>query len=564
MKNSLIILLIICLWSCSDLDLNPLSEGSSENWYSNDTEITMALNDLYRDDFWILLEQYENPDFFSDDMFSRFNLTPITSGQINGETGFVGLIWRNTYKAIARANTVINSLEEGRAGVVEERLVKYLAEARFLRACMYSRLIQYFGDVPYYEGVLDIDEAFTLSRTPKTEILSNIYADFDFASENLPVSYGASETQRASKGAAYAMKARIAMFYEDWEVSAAAAKACMDLGNYELYPNYGELFLTRTKHTKEEVFAIPRSEDLGVFIPYGHRYVVRNAGGTSEFTPTYDLFFSYLCTDGFPVDESPLFDPRDPFKNRDPRCNMSIVPHGTAHLGFIYQPHPDSLQTLNLNTGKFQINNDNRVNTQFASYVGLVTKKGIDEDLLDRRYDPTFMIVRYADVLLMYAESKIELNQIDESVIEAMNSVRARAYKVGVSETDNYPAIQFSSQAQLRKELRMERRMELAFEGLRYTDLVRWRLAEKVLTKRNYGMLDPDELKEKIVNAGLWFFPGIPEIDEDGAPDLDPFFNDGLVKVLANRSFDKSKNYLWPIPSSEILINENLVQNPNY
>lgn len=564
MKNILVILITIMLMGCAELDLNPLSEGSSENWYSSDTEIQMSLNDLYRDDFWILFVHRNDPDFWSDDMFSRFNTSIISTGEINGESGIVQDLWTNSYKPIARANTIILSLESGTADVAEELKIRYLAEARFMRACMYARLVHYFGDVPYYDGILDIELAFTFSRTPKAEIYPKIYDDFDFAIDNLPEAYGASEIQRATKGAALAMKARTALYNGDWSIAANAAKACMDLGLYELYPDYQELFLSSTKHTSEEVFGIPRSIDLGVFNDFGHRYMVRNAGGTSEFAPTFDLFFSYLCTDGLPVDESPLFDPQNPFDNRDPRLSMSIVPHGEAHLGFIYQPHPDSLQTLNVNTGLYQTNNDNRVNTQFASYAGLVIRKGVDEDYLDRRFDPTFIVVRYADVLLMYAEAKIELNDIDASVLEAINTVRARAYEVDVNDTGNYPAITTTDQTQLRKELRMERRMELAFEDLRHSDIIRWRLAEKVLVRNNYGILDPAELKTKIVDAGLWFFPGIPQVDEDGLPDLDPFYDAGLLKLLAIRGFDKDKNYLWPIPTKEILINENLNQNPNY
>ncbi len=110
----------------------------------------------------------------------------------------------------------------------------------------------------------------------------------------------------------------------------------------------------------------------------------------------------------------------------------------------------------------------------------------------------------------------------------------------------------------------MERRMEFAFEGVRYSDIIRWRIAEKALNQDIYGLLDVAELREKIIEPGLWFFPMTPEIDENGIPDLSPMFEAGLVKRLAIRRFEAPKQYLWPIPTKEILINPNLEQNPGY
>ena len=98
------------------------------------------------------------------------------------------------------------------------------------------------------------------------------------------------------------------------------------------------------------------------------------------------------------------------------------------------------------------------------------------------------IIIRLADVMLMYAEAKIELNQIDQSVLDAINKVRARAYKVDYTETTSYPAITVTDQTALRKIIRRERRVELAFEGLRYYDLIRWRIAKKALNMPNCGI----------------------------------------------------------------------------
>lgn len=550
----------LVLISCSDLDLNPLSEGSSVTWYSNEAEIEMALNGLYRNDFWAV-----DADEWTDDWCFRGNTNEITGGTISGDFSTGISWWSVTYKAITRANTILENLEKTKGRISESRLNTYAADARFNRACQYSRLISHWGDVVFYTNSLDLDKSFTIARTSKSVILDSIYNDFDYAASKLPLSYGSSENKRATKGAALAMKARIALYMGDYATARDAAKACMDLDVYNLHTSYGSLFLSSTKNAEESIFVIPRSVELGVYFDDCKNYVTRNAGGWAAKDPSWDLFCSYLCTDGLQIDESPLFDPRKPFANRDPRCTNTIVEFQTPHLGFMYQPHPDSVNSFNFNTGKYVKNNDNRVNAQFASFNGLVWKKGIDKDWADdSKADPDKIIIRYADILLIYSEAKIELNEIDESVLNAINQVRSRAYGVGVTETSSYPAVTTTNQEQLRKILRIERRMEFALEGLRYMDIIRWKLAEKVLNLPQYGMLDPADLKTKVVNQGLWFFPSTPPVDDDGVTDFSSMLAAGLIKQLGIRSFDATKQYWWPIPAKEVLINKNLGQNTGY
>lgn len=553
------------MWtSCIDLDLNPLSQASSENWYSDETEIEMSIKDFYRDSFWPL--DNENR---TDDFIYRETLSSIVNGTLNGQDGDVTTLWTNQYKSIARTNTILANKDKMLAmGISEEKVNQYMAEALFQRASCYARLVTYFGNVVYVTEVIDIDAAFQMGQTPKEEVIPLIYADYDEAIKYLLEKYTGTSSQRATKGAAMAMKARFALYMGDWEVCRDAAKQCMDLGIYKLHSNYSDLFLSTTKNAEESIFLLPRSIEFKV--TYGSsnvkNEVTRNPGGWGAYCPSWDLLASYLCTDGLPIDESPLFDPHNPFKNRDPRCTATIVEFGTRHLGFDYNPHPDAVEVMNYNTGKMQKNNDARVNAQYASYNGLVWKKGIDETWLENGMDvdPDKIIIRYADVLLMYAEAKIELNQIDQSVLDAINQVRARAYGVDYTQTNAYPAVTTTDQQKLRSILRAERRMEFAKEGLRYMDLVRWKIAGKALTRPNYGMLYPVSLlKEKVVDKGLWFWPETPAIDEDGIPDFSAMENAGLIAPMSQRMWN-DRQYLWPIPTKEILINDNLVQNPGY
>ena len=566
MKHTFAIILgcSLALSACDKLNLNPLSEASSENWYSNETEIEMSVKDFYRHDFWPLDDEDKTDNF-------TYRETPssIIKGTFNGQEGDVTTLWANQYKSIARANTILANEEKMvQMGISETKLKQFLAEAYFARATMYSRLITHFGDVIYVTEVISIEEAFKIGRTPKSEIIPKVYEDYDKAIAALPLKYTGASTQRATKGAALALKARFALYIGDWQVAAEAAEACMKLGIYKLHPGYSDLFLSKTKNSQESIFLLPRSIENKVTL--GNWTVMnevsRNTGGWGAFAPSWDLLASYTCTDGLPIDESPLFDPHNPFKNRDPRCTASIVEFETPHLGFIYNPHPSAVEVMNLKTGKMQKNNDARVNAQFASFNGLLWKKAIDETWLQNGQDtdPDKIIIRYADVLLMYAEAKMELGQVDNTVLNAINQVRARAYGVDVAGMDKYPAVTTTDQRELRSVIRTERRVEFAKEGLRYMDLVRWRIASKALTRPNYGMLYPVSLlKEKVIEKGLWFWPDVPQIDEDGIPDFSAMEKAGLIAPLSQRLWN-DRQYLWPIPTKEVLINENLKQNPDY
>lgn len=571
MKSKIFIVLIagLIFCSCTDLDLNPLSEGSSGNWFSNTDELEMSANYMYSLQFW---ENWETGGWgsweaylecWTDDEYGRNNLTPLTNATINGQTRTVENWWTKAYQCIASANQILKNMERSKENITEANYYRYMAEARFVRAAQYSHLITLFGDVPYYSNVLTIDEAFTLSKTSKSEILQKIYEDFDFAALHLPLSYSGTEPYRATKGAVYAMKTRIALYMGDWSTAINAAKACMDLGIYQLHPNFSDLFIT--KNTKEIIFAIPRSEELGISAN-STAYLPRSVGGVAKINPTWSLLHSFLCTDGLPIDESPLYDPRFPFKNRDPRCTATIVEWGTRHAGIIYQPHPDSLKTWSFDKGIYISNLDNRAVNQYGSYNGLVWKKWVQPNWWngDGRMEIDNVIIRYADVLLMYAEAKIEKNEIDQSVRDAINKVRARAYGVDYNNTSAYPAVVTNSQSDLRKIIRLERRVELAKENRRMYDILRWRLAEKVLNTPVYGLLQPADLRTKIVNTGKWIFPMTPPIDEDGIPDFKPMYDAGFCIMISVRSFDPGKNYLMPIPTKEILINDNIEQNPNY
>lgn len=586
-------IIALCLTSCADLDLNPLSEGSSENWYHDETEIEMALNDLWRPDFFPIDAIY-----WDDDLLNRNGSNEITLGTVTSQWGESSTRWNSLYKAIARANKILQALDNGTAsGLSEAKINQYKGEAYFMIGFAYCELATYYGDCVLNQG-MTLEEAYTAVRTPKSEILAYAYECLDKAAEYLPTSY--SGQQRPTKGAALGFKARFALFHEDWEIAIDAAEKCMNLGVYKLHDNYLEMF----KANSSPEFMFYFKGDLTLKKGYGFMtnvrdFVIRKVGGHCNQSPSLELFCSYTCTDGLPIDESPLYNPKDPFVNRDPRLAMTIQPFKTKYsadykeyeqskidgtfpekypdyitLGYEYNPNPYANKVYEVASGQMVLSTDSKASNQHSAYNGLIIRKFVKDDWKDfNNYglvaDNCYPYLRYAEVLMTYIEAKNELGQCTQEDLDI-----------------SYPRVEVASQAVLRKIIRMERRSEFAFEGLRYRDLLRWRIAEKSHNKSMYylsrawsGSADWNGLTGDESNLALpadfltilknWDdgnFPigGIPKIDEDGLPDLSPMEKAGYITTFYKMSFDPNKNYLWPIPANDILVNSNLTQNDGY
>lgn len=568
--------------SCVNLDLNPPSAASSESWYSNPDEIRMSLNDFYRSTFFNV-ESTWNLDRNTDDWSQRNNIYAVPGGFLSASStktaGFNHLTtWSYTYKNVSRANRLLANCDRLAGSYSESSLNVLRAEARFFRAYAYARLTTFWGDVPFYLEDITPEQAFEMGRTPKAEILKQIYEDYDFAIANLPESNANTGTYRVTKGAALGLKARVALMNHDYEVCAQAAKQCMDLGIYKLAPDYGELFRDITLANNEVLWAIPHSSELelgddgkpstqsiGSFIP-------RCAGGTHNAQPSWELLASYEMNNGKTIDQADSgFDPHNPFKNRDPRCLETFVEPGTMFHGVEWNPDPTALKVMDQIKGMMVDNNDSKggADAKNAAYNGCALKKGARDSWRNTLYnDNPVVIIRYADVMLMYAESMIELGKINNTVLNCINDIRARAYKVGRGETDKYPAISTTDQKELRKILRRERRVEFAWENLRYLDLLRWHQFENAFAHNMYGFSGAAADNIAAKTNGLWFWPETPKFDDEGFPIFDHWATDakykGYIKQWGKRVFD-SKIYLWPIPSDEVLImNGKIEQNPGY
>lgn len=336
----------LSLVACESMDLVPKSQGNTASWYTSETELRLAANDFYILGYW--QEPLSSSEQWSDNTTYRLvNRNPgsggtILDGTMNGQQWEVSALWQQSYKLIARTNTMLENMHKAQGMVSEDVYNRYAGEAYFCRACKYAELMFFYGAVPYQDQTITISEALQRGRKPVEEVKPLVYADFDKAIAGLPVSYGKEETIHPTKGAALAMKARFALYMGDYAIAAEAAKACMDLDIYSLEPDYAKLFLQTTKVNPEKVFVLPRSIENEVMLDAWivKNALPRNAGGYGSYNPSWDLFASYLCTDGLPIDESPLFDPKNPFKNRDPRCAMTLVEFNTEHCGYEYDPSP--------------------------------------------------------------------------------------------------------------------------------------------------------------------------------------------------------------------------------
>ena len=536
-----------------------VSPGANGNGFASYKEAASAIKELYNPDLWKSeCNRFCNTDRWTDDWNQRTMLYDWVSGTIDSGWSQGLAEWKAHYRGITLANEILNRISNSTIDLDE-----YAAEAKFFRASFYMYLIASFGDVPFATENISLEEAYENGRVDRKLILQQIYKDYDAVTEIL---WRSDEPGgRVSVGAALAMKARAALLMSDWETCAEAAKACMDWNKYSLHPDFEELFHSKTSTSPEFIFTLPCFEYPGQISIKA--FVPRNAGGTSVAQPSWELFFAFTCTDGKNVEDSPLYDPANPFANRDPRLAATTAEFDKEFLDYIYNPRPSAKKTLQVSTGTEVTNKDCKPGSRDCSYNGLVLKKFVDEEWVDDLYtDMPSRIIRYADVLLMYAEAKMEMNQIDQSVHDALNSVRARAYKCGIDETTKYPAITETNQSELRRIIRNERRCELAWENRRWFDLIRWRVCEECLTLPVYGL--PDDKKSTANEAtGYWPFPKDfrPKMRPSSTIDITSIedYPDYYTKSVEKRGF-VSRQYFYPIPFSEIYTNRNLVQNPGY
>ena len=551
----LIAVLIAVMPACQKnyLDKNPLSGPSDETFFVNQDELVLAINGIYKYAGYSAIDAMPLNLCIDDgtDIGWDRNNSPLQSlgkGDHDSNNGFALTVWTEAYRVIAKCNFVLDNIDKVKDKATPAIFNRSKAEARFLRAFTYNYLTDYFGDVPLITKILKLEEA-QVPKTAKATIVSFVLKELTESAPDLSLSYTGADVGRATRGAALGIKARTALNNGLWEIAAEAAKAVMDLKVYSLNNNFGALFTYAGQNSSEIIWAfqyLKASKTKTHSTP--NNLLSRNGQGFANKVPSQSLVDVYPCTDGLNIDKSPLFDPKEPYKNRDPRLGFTIALPGSIFFNYQFETHRDSLKCWNYNTTPAtRVDNQDAINA-FATFTGYCWRKYVDlEDKVDRTNSEINVIqIRYAEILLIYAEAKNELKQLDQSAYDAINLVRNRP-------SVNMPSITTGKTTEeFRSLVRKERLYELAMEGFRLTDLRRWKIAEKAMTGNFYGR----------VQRGL--LAAAPQLDENGLADYSAVPNRADLRVIEVRAFNKNRDYLWPIPNIETVTNPKLIQNPSY
>lgn len=531
-----VLLFLTTITSCKKLDLVPTDRFTDVNYWTSTEKANSILNTAYS-------QMFNSSRFFLNEALSdnAYNgrgdnegVASIASGTYDASLGRIKSEWNDHYSGIKTCNLFLDNVDriENMDPALKARMK---GEARFLRAFQYFQLMTWFGDVPLFDKDITLEESLSIGRSPRAEVLAFILSELDAAIEALPLNtaYAQADRGRITKGAASGLKARVYLYEGRWQDVATTCEAIMsgNNGSYSLFNSYAGLFLPQNENNSEVLLDFQFDP---VNRTYNHLFdfVPISVGARlNALAPTQELVDSYLMTNGRTINQAGSgYDAEDPYVNRDPRMTATIVYHNYNWT------RPDGTsKTIYIKPGTDP--DDTKMDEYAAGGVSSPTGY-----YLRKYYDPTsltnfvsglnLILIRYADVLLMYAEARNELGTMDESVWnQTLRALRNRAGFV------DPVALNFNAslgQDGLRTAIRNERRTELAMEGLRIFDIRRWKTAEVVLNGWSHGAkYGPASIDNGYIRANL-------------------------------RVFDPGKHYLWPIPRDERNLNPNLQQNPGW
>lgn len=544
--------------ACSDyLDRDPLNNPSDGTFLITETEMEMALAGCYTN----LYRDYETMTFFmsfdqcSDIGYDRnaSELQKMGQGSADATSALPKDYWSAFYTGIGKCNYLLTNMTRGQENVNAASYARIKAEAQFLRALYYSYLIELYGDVPLTKEPLTL-ETSQIPRTAKSEIVDFILNELTEAAAVLD-SKNSPTSGRPSKGAALAIKARTALYNERWQDAISAAKEVMAMEGteYVLEDDYSLLFKYDGQTSKEVIFSVQYLKSQKFHALY-RLFGSRNGLGHSNKKPAYQLSDSWECTDGLAIDKSPLFNPKDPYKNRDPRLGYTLAVSGSEFLGFQFETHGDSLQCWNYRTEPATRIDNLEATHAYATFTGICWRKYANiEDKDDiNNCDMNTILMRYAEVLLIYAEAKIRAGEIDQSVYDAINKVRQRP-------SVNMPAVTTTNATELLHAVYRERKYEFSGEGLRLFDIRRWKIAEVVMNQPLLGRMKKSypEKAPRIDAYATAYYDDIPIAEAGESADY-------KMRLVDKRTFRTDRDYLWPIPYIERQTNPELTQNPGW
>jgi hypothetical protein len=514
------------------LDKQPLSSISDATFWRTANDATLALNGVYDTgagftgyNFWAATSMV-NLDLMAGNG-SEKELIPdqFTNGTLNSAYSYVGSYYSQAYRQITRCNNFLDNIDKVTMDATQKAIM--VNEVRTIRAYDYFNLGLYFGDVPLIQHLLTVDEANSIARTPKADVWAFCETELKAAAAVLPPSVADAQQGHMTAASALAILGRLQLAEKKWADAATSYKTIMDFGYYTIDPRYRELFLNAGELSHEMIMSQQYIRDT-----YNHallQYLTPETwGGWHQYSPFNELVKAYECTDGLPITQSPLYDKNNPYANRDPRLDFTVMISGrTTFRGTTYSAVPGT-------------NLPDRLNEYPGVWSGYAIYKFLEDDptvATTSNDGNNFPLIRYAEVLLGYLEARLESGAgVDQALLDAtINKVRGRAVV-------HMPAVTTTDATALRTILRRERRVEFAFEGLRYFDCLRWGIIGSENNQQFTGM--------KLTNtpASYTAYP----VDADG------------YYIYKKRNFIVGKNELWPIPQSERDLNKNLTQNPGY
>lgn len=532
-KSLLVLGSLASLVSC-ELDRYPLTNFSEETFFDNEENARLALIGLYRggitygvdygsSDWWaystVILSDGVSDIGYDRRGFNN-NLGKLTSGQIDETNGWVKDLYQKPYRRISSCARFIEGIDNMGSGNTEMDRMK--AEARFIRAVQYFYLASYYHDVPLIKTVLTLEEANTVSKASRAEVLQYAIDELKDVAQILPhhKDLPNSERGRATAQAALVYLARTYLVAKDYQNAATVCKQIIDWGENSLDTDYQKLFYPGAINSPEHIYATQFVDDLaGHGLPQ-HAYPIKD-GGWCLVNATNVLFEAYDFLDGTPFSyDDPRFNKENFGEGRDPRLDYTIYYDGATFRGTVYKCNPESKTA-------------DQIGPNQVTQTGYLMRKFLDESWSGdiSQYGNNVPLARYADVLMMYLEAQMEAGaSITQGLLDqTINKVRARV---------NMPPITETNPDKLRTIIRKERMIEFAFEGLRLWDLSRWGIAEETLNQDLYGspfyVSDQSLMKKK-----------------DGQRDpYDRWY-------VNTRSF-KTGQERWPIPLAETNINPNL------
>lgn len=530
--------ILIMFTSCNKLDLTPTNKFTEGNYWTSTEKANMVLNMAY--------SQITNNDYFfntealSDNLYEGRGSSSekaISSGQADASNGRFANEWSNCYQGIKTVHVFLANVD--RVPDMDEALkTRMKAEARFIRAYLFFRLTTWYGDVLLFDHDLTLSESKTITRTPQAEVLTFVRSEMDAVLPSLPAKekYAAADKGRITSGAAIALKARTYLYSNDWANVVTNCEKLIgkpDYGTYSLFSSYEGIFLPQNEYNSEVILDLGYVPSLRTWGNY-YDYAPLSVGArVNSLAPTQELVDDYIMLNGQPINGTNSgYSETAPYKNRDPRLTATVV-----YDQFPWKKPDGSIQIIYTKPGSAP-----NETAAVDEYKGQGTNSTATGYYMRKYYDPSslasftsglnLILIRYADVLLMYAEAKNELGQMNETIWnQTIRALRARA---GFTDPAALVYNAAWTKADLTTIIHRERRCELALEGLRIHDIRRWKTAETVLNVFPHGA--------KFGDAGI---------------------DNGYIR-LDKRSFNKNRDYLWAVPQSEKDINPNLTQNQGY